>query len=155
MAMESTGAKFGIGTNRAQYPALNQQARSFGRMGQPSLTSNPVAGTKPLAGGRQAAGMIQQPGPTMPRSGGMLGDNPVFKPRPPAGGVTGTLPRGLGKAGAPGQLKPAGTSARAFAPGQGINPLGSGGMKNPPMKNPTPTKGPVLGGVQNRGPRLR
>jgi hypothetical protein len=143
--MESTGAKFGIGTNRAQYPGLHQQVRSFGQM-KPSLSSGPVTGTKPLAGGSQAAGMIRQPGPTMPRSGGMVGDNPVFKPRPPAGGVTGTLPKG--------GLQPIGTGPRPLPPSArpplGQSGPGQGGMVRPGgpnMQGPWP-------GMRGKGPGM-
>lgn len=134
--MERNGASFGISTNRAQYPALNQQARSFGKMG-------PVTGTKPLPGGSQAAGLLRQPGPKMPRSGGMIGDSPIFKPRPPAGGVTGTLP---GKPGGVGDLKPGGPNMQGPWPGLSGGKPGGG-----PGPRPLPPSGrPPLGSMPSK-----
>jgi hypothetical protein len=95
--MEPLGARFGVSTNRLQYPSLHQQPRSFGRMGFP-MPSGQVTSGRPMPGGSQAAGMIKQNLARPPRSAGAVGDTPVFRPRPPLGGVTGTLPgRRLGQ----------------------------------------------------------
>ena len=118
---------------------------------QPPLTK-PMPGT-PRPG--QPGGMV--PPPRLGGPGGLLGGGIAKQPRPPGQ----VKPAGSsGRAYAPGQLKPAGSSARNYAPGRAGGPLGQGGMAGAPRKGgglqpigSQPRKNPgALGGVSSKNP---